>query len=139
MATWLYQMTTNKEDPWNPSEFRKEVWEGTPTTWPSGKVILRDEERISRGDIIVFFFAKSNNPEPGIYGWGIILEVVDSPARPRIKFQPCAPTDMMKIAVTWDEELEDVVDKIRGQMTQATMWAIKPGEFEIIKKKLATR
>jgi hypothetical protein len=139
MAAWLYQMTSNDEEPWSPNEYRMEVWEGTPITWPVGKIIYRDQEKIARGDKVVFFFTKTGNDEPGFYGWGIILEVVESKTRNRLKFQVCPPSDYRKIAVAWDSQLSKLVDKVRGGMTQATMWSLKDDEFALIKSKFALR
>jgi hypothetical protein len=139
MASWLYQMTSNDEEPWSPNEYRMEVWEGMPITWPVGKVIYRDQPRVARGDTVVFFFTKTRNEQPGFYGWGIVLEVVESKARNRIKFQVCPPSDFLKIAVVWDNQLEKLVDKVRGPMAQATMWALKDDEFALIKRKFVAR
>lgn len=138
MSAWLYQNVTNNNEPWGPNEYRMEVWEGIPVTWPVGTIRSRgNQKKIVRGDIVVFFFAKTGNLEPGIYGWGIILEIIESKTRNRIKFQVCAPSDYRKIAVAWDLELEKLVNRIRGKMTQATMWSINNEELDIFKKKLS--
>jgi hypothetical protein len=137
MSAWLYQMTSNKEEPWNPNQYRMEVWEGSPVTWPVGRILKRGGEGISRGDTVVFFFAKTGNSEPGLYGWGIVLEIVESNVRNRIKFQVSPPSDYLKMIVIWDKQLEEVIERIRGDVAQGTMWPIDDKDFEIIKNKIA--
>lgn len=135
MASWLYQMTSNVDEPWGPNEYRVQVWEGSPVTWPVGQVRSKGKQKIERGDVIVFFFAKKNNLEPGIYGWGVVLDIVQSRTRHRIKFQVCPPSDYRKIAVAWDPELVKVVDEIRGGMAQATMWLMNEEQFAVIRSR----
>jgi hypothetical protein len=136
MASWLYQMTTNDEDPWGPNEYRLDVWQGDSITWPVGNVKVRGMSDIRAGDVIVLFFAKSGTAEPGIYGWGVITNLVRGKSRQRIKFKVTPPSDFLKMSVCWDLELEKLVDSIRGGFKQGTMWAIKPEEFEEIKRKI---
>jgi hypothetical protein len=137
MAAWLYQMTSNDKDPWGPNQYRMEAWEGTPITWPVGNVIRNGRPTIARGDIIVFFFARRGNLEPGIYGWGIVMEVVGNNKPTRLKFQLCPPSDYRKIDVVWDSEVAKLVRKIQGNMAMATMWAMTNEQLSDIKKMFA--
>lgn len=136
MVAWLYQMTTNNEEPWGPEEYRMEVWEGNTVTWPVGSIDFRGGVAPKRGDILVLFFSKSKTDEPGLYGWGIITDVISEGTRPRLRFVPSSPSDFLKMSVCWDGEVEKLSDQIRGKVKQKTMWAIKPEEMREIRKKI---
>ena len=137
MPAWLYQMTTNENADrwWYPQEYRDEVKEGEPLTWPTGKIYYREQGWVSAGDTVIFFFCKTGNDEPGIYGWGKI----DDPPRDQKKdftFTPKPPSDILKKRPCWDDEIDKLLVDIRRRLYTGTMWNITPGELSKLRTKI---
>ncbi len=127
MQAWLYQMSIKR---WRPEDYRVEVWEGKRIVWEVGQISTRGLGEVAAGDRIIFFFAKSANPEPGIYGWGIIHRYMKR--RNEIEYQVTPPSDYLKMDPIWDKKLETLLNKIRGGMTQRTLWGLLPEEYASI-------
>ncbi len=137
MPAWLYQMTTNENADrwWYPEGYRQEVWEGQTLTWPTGKIYFREQGQVSVGDTIIFFFAKTGNDEPGIYGWGTIIDPPQE-AYDDITFVPKPPSDFLKETPCWDGEVDKLLNEIRRRLYVGTMWNITSGELSKLRKKI---
>ncbi len=117
MACWLYQMNA---ETWSPERYRAEVWEGNTTTnWSVGKLIPAGGKP-QPGEIIVLFYAKSYTNDPGIYGWGVISWCDGK----EIHFRPTSPSDYLKMKPAWNDEIDTLINGIRGGMKMGTMWEI---------------
>lgn len=131
MAVWLYQMSA---DGYSPEEYRETVWEGEVTRWPAGNVRTSSRIKISPGDILIFAFAKTGTREPGLYGWGVVLKYKEEAGN--IYFRPSRPSDYLKMNPIWDNEVSNMLDKIRGSMKQGTMWEVTSDDATNIKRKI---
>jgi hypothetical protein len=136
MSMWLYQFEQNE---WTPELFRRDIWEGEPWHFRCGQircgnnqVSSRGQEAPKLGEVVFFFFARTDCSDPGIYGWGVIdriekarqdgdggrvLELED-----RLYFIPSAPTNHLKMDPWWDDEARGITDEIRGGLTTATLF-----------------
>ena len=127
-------MTTKEIDgePWNPEEYRLQVWEGDDITWNAHKINDRNQGAISSGDLVVLFFSKSRTKDYGIYGWGIITKF--NSRTNKITFTPTFPSDYLKTSPVWDERIESVIDQIRVPTPHSgTMWAMTVEEFKVFR------
>ena len=120
---WFYQMSQAE---WTPEQYRLDIWEGERWRWPVGKIAGTD--RPQAGDRIVFYFAKKGCPEPGFYGWAVILqwEATDT----RFSFRPVAPSDQLKMRPWWDGpdgEVERIATQVRVPIPQGTLWRVPDG------------
>jgi hypothetical protein len=137
MPAWLYQMTSSEDAKrwWYPEEYRQEVGEGTILTWPTGRIYCRGQSQVSKGDTVVFFFCKTGNDEPGIYGWGTIIEP------PKVSdddftFVANPPSDYLKNNVCWDAGVDKLLNKIRRRQYVGTMWNISSSELDELRAKI---
>jgi hypothetical protein len=131
MACWLYQMANYN---FSHGRYRTEVWEGnTVTNWWIGESRRKPTE-ILPGDIVILFYVKTGAQEPGIYGWGIIT-LFDKEV---INFRPSTPSDYLKMNPLWDDEIGNIVDKIRGGMPEGTMWEVDDNILKRIRQKIAS-
>ncbi|MDP2744824.1 MAG: hypothetical protein Q8P00_07160 [Dehalococcoidia bacterium] len=133
MAVWLYQMSVDIK----PAEYRSDVHEGRPTRDFGSRQIrskARNEPRLT--DLIVLFFAPSGrrNPEPGIYGWGVI-DSYDGVEK-KIGFVTTSPSDVLKMRPLWDKGVKLLLDKIRGPVKRGTMWEVTPEDWTQIQVKV---
>jgi len=137
MQAWLYQMSTATD--WYPKDYCLEVWEGDIVPWPVGQIKSREKNKKlpEAGDLIVFFFAKTRNDDPGIYGWGVITDF--NSRTNKIKFGVTPPSDYLKMDPIWDKEIEKLIDKVRGGMNQRTMWSLTRDELDEVRRKIRTR
>lgn len=117
MSTWLYQL--NQKD-WPPATFRYEIWENERWHWTYGE--KRGDDPIRVGDVVVFFYAPASGNAPGIYAWAVV-ERWDEQSK-TIYFIPTAPTNHLKMDPWWDGNAQSVVDEIRGNMKQATLFFV---------------
>jgi hypothetical protein len=90
--------------------------------WMRGQIQTQNKTKPQSGDTIVLFFAPHNNPEPGIYGWGTILDYDEDTKN--ILFEPKPPSDHMKLNPIWDINVKKWVKEIRKNFNSATMWEI---------------
>lgn len=134
MQAWLYQMSRSGEQDWSPEKYRLEVREGKRISWPIGKVHARGLKEIAPGDLIVLFYAKTDNDYPGIYGWGLILNY--NKRQNRIAFRVTPPSDYLKTDPLWNTRVEKWVDRIRGRMRQRTVWGISSDEFAVLRDRV---
>jgi hypothetical protein len=113
-VVWIYQMSTKQ---WDQGSYRSSVAEGGHIAWPIGqKQTSRDP---SPGDRIVCWWVKTGAPEFGVVGWGII----EGPAYGGgLLWNPRPPSDRWAMSPLISAELEDVVDRVRGGMRQATLY-----------------
>jgi len=131
MVTWLYQMAMGR---FSPEIYRESVWEGeTAFGWPTFKIQSQKGERPSIGDRVVFWFVKGSK-EPGVYGWGVILKY--KPRSQCIDFRPVHPSDYLMMHPLYNEEVERLIDEIRGPFAQATMWPIEEQHAKLIREKI---
>ena len=131
MKAWLYQMVTT-DDPWDPEQYRLEVWEGQETKWPHRKVTTNKLGDVTPGDLILLFFAKSNTKDHGIYGWGVISKYTIK----TVSFWPAPPSDFLKMFPCWDDEIDQMVDLVRGSVPMGTMWAIDLAQLNCFRAKI---
>jgi hypothetical protein len=120
MAMWFYQM--NQQD-WPPNRYRLDIWEGERWHWPVGKKVATN--RPEPGDRVVFFYAESGGPEPGFYGWALVLDW-DEDERV-IYFRPVAPSDHLKMDPWWDASAKKIANDVRGPVKQGTLWEVPEG------------
>jgi hypothetical protein len=131
VQAWLYQMSAQLDPKWGPAEYRAQAWEDTPITWPTHRVTGGVP---AIGDVVVTFFAPSGNPDPGIYGLGIITNVF--PSRDHFEFRLCPPSDQLKTVPMWDTRLKRLVDRVRGRVKQGTLWPIDRTAFDGVQKRI---
>ena len=131
MTMWLYQMATTTG--FSPEIYRDEVWEDKIVRWGTHS-IQGTKQRPEVGDTIVFWFAKTRNKEPGLYGWGVVVEARDRSAR--IGFRTVHPSDYMKMHPIYGEEVEKLIHHILGRMRRATMWKVSDKHARAIRSKI---
>ena len=143
---WLYQMSSGGiggwlsqgDDLWYPSTYKDRVWENEWMRWKIGKIFRNNKYAIREGDTVVFFFCKAGEidpytgkkPVPGIYGWGTvevspkdIESVKENYCLMDVRIHP--PSDYLKEDVLWNNSVKSLVNEIRCNFYQATMWAIE--------------
>jgi hypothetical protein len=131
MSYWLYQMNVDR---FSHKRFRAEVWEGDLTqNWTIGESTHRPKN-VSVGDILVFFYAKTVAIEPGIYGWGVVT-FFDKETE-EMHFRPATPSDYLKMNPLWDDDINKIVDRIRGGMPEGTMFKVDGKELKNIRRKI---
>lgn len=121
MATWLYQMSQKL---WDPQRYRVEIWEGERWAWP---VKSGAGHEVMPGDTVVFFYAPTGGPDPGFYGWAVVLEWLET-AESQLRFRPVAPSDHLKMHPWWDANAAQLADRIRGKVKQGTLWPVGDGD-----------
>jgi hypothetical protein len=129
MSYWLYQMSTSV---WAPDQYRIEVWEGEHTNWLINRKVPKDNSP-KPGDIMVLFYAPAGESDPGIYGWVIVTRFDGEEVRFRTSF----PSDYMKMHPVWDDEVKDIINKIRGKTATGTVWEIEETLFKQLRHKIS--
>ena|SRR6266536_3987548 len=119
MATWFYQINSQS---WPQERYRIEIWEGERWSWPVGQKLTQGHVP-AVGDVITFFYAKGGNVDPGFFGWAVILEWLRENST--LYFRAVSPSDQLKMDPWWDEEAEDLANRIRGKMKQRTLWFVE--------------
>jgi hypothetical protein len=132
MSVWLYQMSHRD---WPPERYREEVWEGELSSWPAGKVIGGTNPE--PGDSMVLWYARTGNPDPGMYGWGVVVGTSAIQRRKRIRWRPVTPSDYLKMNPLLDDETAAIVDQVRKGMPRATMWPIPHKHMRTIRERIA--
>jgi hypothetical protein len=84
------------------------------------------DEPPRQGDTVVFFYAKAGGPDPGFYGWAVITEWLagGGPGKDEMYFRPVAPSDHLKMRPWWDDEAEELADRIRGKVKRFNLWRV---------------
>jgi hypothetical protein len=117
---WLYQLS-NHDYPL--AEYRREIWEGQLVEWPTRRIVGTDDFP-RPGDRMALWYAQKHAEEPGLVGWGLVLG--SSPDEDRFLWRPIFPADGIKMAPLFDDEMQELIDEIRGPQPQGTMWWISP-------------
>ena len=136
MTEWLYQIAGDDKEEWYPEDYRVEVWEGKTITWEARRVVYRDGPAPRPGDRVVFFFCKSYVEEPGLYGWGVVLDYQRRPNNNRLRFRLAPPSDFLKMSPCWDASVERTVNRIRNHTYTGTLWPILPDDFRRLCNKI---
>jgi len=132
MQTWLYQMSD--KDGWTPEDYRLSVWEGETVDWPTGRVTKRSAEDLKSGDVVFFFFTKTTTPQPGLYGWALITKV--RPRSDRFQFRALPHSDVLKVDPIYNTVTKRLIERIRGNFNQGTMWSIEEADSVILKNQI---
>ena len=126
MAAWLYQMNHAQ---FSHERYRNEVWEGTQVTnWGGGEAKRRPKD-VQSGDILVLFYSKTNAPDPGIYGWGVVTYFDEE----TVNFRPVFPSDYLKMNPIVEGEVSEIIKHIRGPVATGTMWKIEREDLDKIR------
>ena len=118
---------------WKPEKYRMKVWEHEKCEFKTGKIIPSDEKPKS-GDTIIFFYVKTDTNEPGIYGWGIILKY--DKKEKNVLFRPTSPSDYLKMNPILGNDIENLINEIRGKTPRGTMWKVTDDQVIIIRKNI---
>lgn len=132
MNPWLYQMAEDED--WTPEDFRLTVWEREPVTWEHKKIMSLNGVKPMPGDPLVFFFAKSRTKTPGICGWAVITKVY--PRKGELTFQAVPPTDLLKMNPLWDNEVEELINDVRGPHPRGTTWEVSEDAYAAFAQKI---
>jgi hypothetical protein len=154
MPAWLYQMSSggsggrwtrdyNDPTPWYPSDYREIVKERNKSEeFGTGKIYLRDQPPIAKGDTIIFFFCKTGDPDPktgkinpGIYGWGKVIEPPIQRGDP-IRFEVKPPSDQLKQKPLWDRDINQLMNEIRNKQYQGNIYFINSEQLQKLCDKL---
>jgi hypothetical protein len=127
VAMWLYQMDQGQ---WSPNKYRLEIWERERWTWRVGRKASTGTPK--PGDSVVFFYAPRGGPEPGFYGWALVLGW-DEDER-SMHFRPVAPSDHLKMDPWWDPAAKDIADKVRGKVKRGNLWEVRKDLSEDISR-----
>ena len=124
---WLYQMSSSW---WSPEEYRLTVWEGQVVRWPTARVRWGKQQNIHAGDLLLLFFCPTGTEDWGIYGCGIINRYNE--VREEISFQVLPPSDYLKMSPCADDQLYEMVRKIRKgkQGSDPERWTMYDMSFE---------
>ena len=118
MSMWFYQINQKY---WSPERYRVEIWEGQSWQWPIKSRYLKGNTP-KAGDTVAFFYAPSGGPDPGFFGWAVILEWLHQTNE--MTFRPVAPSDHLKMHPWWDAAASKIADAIRGKVKQGTFWFV---------------
>lgn len=136
MSVWLYQMSQQE---WSPERFRFDVWENERWKWmlrhdDGDNMRILGSERPQPGDTVIYFFAEKDCPEPGFYGWGVVLTEWSENAR-ELYFRPAAPTDQLKMRPWWNDEAKKLSNEIRNP-SQGTLRRLSLTDAQRIQKEI---
>ena len=114
-VVWLYQLSSAE---WDQDSYRLEVAEGDRIAWPirSKRSSLEPEP----GQRIVCWWAKSGTLEYGVIGWGVVESTTYGTD---LRWRAIPPSDRWAMSPITSREIESAVDKVRGKMRQATLFA----------------
>jgi hypothetical protein len=128
MSIWLYQLS--QESSWPPERFRHEIWEQRRWHWEHGQ--KRSSKNPKPGDTLVFFYSRRGGDASGVYGWAVVEQYDEEHGI--LYFTPASPTDHLKMDPWCGDDVQDVMDAIRGKMPQATLFPIGKPEAARIRR-----
>jgi hypothetical protein len=128
MAYWLYQMSSND---WPSGEYKVEVWEAEHTNWQIHRKVPGNKSP-ETGDTVILFYAPAGESDPGIYGWAVVIRFDGI----EIRFKPSSPSDYMKMNPVWDDDVKNIINRIRGRVAQGTLWEIEESLFKQLRQKI---
>jgi len=117
---WLYQLSQRD---WSLNNYRLDIWEGERWEWEIGRMAGSETDPLP-GDAVAFFYAPAGCPEPGFYGWAVILLWVGEGDKRRFYFRPVAPSDRLKMCPWWDEDAKKIAKQVRGEVPRGTLWRV---------------
>jgi hypothetical protein len=129
MGYWLHQLSSNI---WPSGDYKVEVWEKEATNWMIGRKVPKDNSP-KTGDTMIMYYAPANEPDPGIYGWALVIRFDDR----EIRFIPMPPSDYLKMNPVWDDEVKNIIGQVRGRTAVGTLWEIEDSLFKQLRKKIA--
>jgi hypothetical protein len=119
-----------------------EIWENNNENWRLGKITPRGSSP-EQGDIVVFYYAETHAFDCGIVGWGIVLryDPVDRNDKTikEMRFRVASPSDYLKMSPLYNKNIEDVIDEIRGNPKQGTLWVISEKQMNVIRKEITLK
>jgi len=132
MTLWLYQMNATK---WPVERYRAEVWEGSDIqNWDVGEIRSSTPKGIPQpGDMMILFYVKYRQIDPGIYGWGIVLRCDES----EMNFRLATPSDYLKMNPLWNKDVDKLITQFRGNMPRATLFEDKSNLLGDLRAKIA--
>lgn len=132
MTLWLYQMNATK---WPIERYRAEVWEGADIqNWGVGEIRASTSAKLPQpGDMMILFYVKAGQIDPGIYGWGIVLRC----DKLEMNFRLATPSDYLKMNPVWDKDVDETIAKFCGKWRQATLFEDKGKSLEHLRGKIA--
>jgi hypothetical protein len=132
MTLWLYQMNATK---WPVERYRAEVWEGTDIqNWSVGEIRASTSGKLPKpGDMMILFYVKTRQADPGIYGWGVVLRCDEW----EMNFRLATPSDYLKMNPVWDKDVDNIITKFCGKWRQATLFEDKSKSLEDLRQKIA--
>ena len=132
MTLWLYQMNATK---WPLERYRAEVWEGSDIqNWGVGEIRSSASKGLPQpGDMMVLFYVKSGQIDPGIYGWGIVLRCDEE----EMNFRLATPSDYLKMSPLWDEDIDKTIAKLCGKWRQATLFEDSGNSLQHLRDRIA--
>jgi hypothetical protein len=116
VSRWLYQMS---ERGWASANYRAAVREGKTLRWPTYKVMFSSDDPAA-GDLMILTYAETKASAPGICGLGLILKYL--PRSRRFDWLVLPPTNSLKANPWWDNRAIEIVDAVRKEQPQATMY-----------------
>ena len=115
---WLYQISAER---WPIGQWRDEMWEGYKNRCRAGRMVGSKDE-IEDGDIIVFWYTKTAAKKDfGLYGWATARF---NKQWSSIRFVLTTPSNYLKMDPINDEEMEKIVEEIRGNYKRANIFHI---------------
>ena len=132
MTAWLYQMNASK---WPIERYRAEVWESTDIqNWGVGEVRSSTSKLLPKpGEIMILFYVKTGQTDPGIYGLGIVLRCDKS----EMNFRLITPSDYLKFNPAWDSEVDKIISAIRGtRPANATLFEVEIDSLVDVRRKV---
>jgi hypothetical protein len=129
---WLYQMNHEKFPVWR---YRAEIWEGVDIqNWGFGKIKAFTPETLPNiGDTMILFYVKSRQADPGIYGWGVILQWYET----EMNFRLSTPSDYLKMNPLWDKDIDKTINDLCGVMRRATLFEDRSGLLGHLRDRIA--
>ena len=127
MTMWLYQV--NPEF-WSVEDYRYDSWEGEVNEWMHGNI--NGDEYPQRGDTLLVWFDKGAAEEPGLHGWGVVMDL--DLLEKSILFRPVFPSDLMKMAPMTEKKIFEIIEGTKGEFPVGTMWPLSLEDEKTIRE-----